>query len=198
MNNRIVTLLLGVAIACSLSAQDVLRIYCPHPEMNEEACGYVNEKNEVIIPIGKYPRLYSPIFDNIAFVSIKGKTGIYAINRSEKVLFEVYYLDNGPDIVSEGLFRIIKNGKIGFADMTGEVVIEPKFHFAFPFQKDGTAVFNEGGTLVRDGDYTRYQGGQWGVINKDGQIIVPASYQDGRESQLKRNGKWYNISDIIK
>lgn len=44
MNNRIVTLLLGVAIACSLSAQDVLRIYCPHPEMNEEACGYVNEK----------------------------------------------------------------------------------------------------------------------------------------------------------
>lgn len=198
MNNKIVTLLLGVALACSLNAQGVLHIYCPHPEINEEVCGYVNDKNEVVIPIGKYPRLYSLIFDNIAFVSIKGETGIYAINRSEKVLFEVYYLDNGPDIVSEGLFRIIKNGKIGFADMTGKVVIEPQYHFVFPFQKNGTAIFNEGGTLVREGDYTRYQGGKWGVINKAGQIIVPASYQDGRESQLKRDGKWYDISDLIK
>lgn len=196
MNTRICTLLLVVSLACSLSAQDVLRIYCPHPEMNEEACGYVNEKNEEVIPVGKYQRLYSTVFDKIAFVSIKGKTGIYAINRSEEVLFRVQTLDNGPDVVSEGLFRIIQDGKIGFADMTGKVVIEPKFHFVFPFQKDGTAVFNEGGTLVREGDYTHYQGGKWGVINKAGKIIVPASYEDGRETQLKRDGKWYDVSEI--
>lgn len=196
MNIRICTLLLGVTLACSLSAQDVLRIYCPHPEMNEEACGYVNEKNEEVIPVGKYQRLYSTVFDKIAFVSIKGKPGIYVINRSEEVLFRVHTLDNGPDVVSEGLFRIIQDGKIGFADMTGKVVIEPKFHFVFPFQKDGTAVFNEGGTLVREGDYTRYQGGKWGVTNKAGKIIVAPSYEGGRETQLKRNGEWYNVSEI--
>lgn len=198
MDNKILTLLLGLALACSLSAQGVLHIYCPHPEINEDACGYVNEKNEVVIPVGKYLRLYSTEFDRIAFVSIKGKPGIYAINRAEQILFKVHCVDNRPDVVSEGLFRIIRNGKIGFADMTGKVVIEPQFQFAFPFQRGGIAIFNEGGTLVREGEYTRYQGGKWGVINKDGKVVVPANYEDARNTQLKRNGKWYKVSDLIK
>ena len=51
---------------------------------------------------------------------------VVAIDRNERILFEAYLFDNGPDYTSEGLFRIIHDGKIGFANENGEVVIAPR------------------------------------------------------------------------
>ena len=48
--------------------------------------------------------------------------------------FKAYHFDNGDDYFCEGLQRIVDdNGRIGFADSTGKVVITPQFAFAFPF-----------------------------------------------------------------
>lgn len=55
--------------------------------------------------------------------------------------------------VSSPLFRIIKNGKYGFIDQTGKIVIEPQFDLAWNFL-----------ALV-------YVGGKAGYINKVGQFI---------------------------
>lgn len=179
------------------NAQDILRKYCPHPELNENECGYVDVNNKMVIPIGKYAYLYSPTFDKIAFVSMKGEKGIYAIDRSEQILFQVYVVDNGPDYLSYGTFRIVKNQKIGFANMAGEVVIKPQYDFAYPFQKGGYAVFNIGGVLTKDGEYSSYKGGRWGVINAKGDIIVEPKYEEGHKSSLKLDGKWYSIDEIM-
>jgi hypothetical protein len=52
-----------------------------------------------------------------------------------QVLYEVFPYDNGPDYISDGIFRIIANKKIGFADSaTGKVVIIPQFDCARPFE----------------------------------------------------------------
>ena len=82
--------------------------------------------------------------------------------------------------------------------MEGQIVIKPKFTFAYPFQDDNFAVFNENGTIIKVGEYSKYEGGKWGVINKKGEIIIPAIYEGGKRNQLKKNRKWYNIDELKK
>ncbi len=170
--------------------------------------GYINRSGDTIIPIGKYSYCFTEEFDNIAFVGIKGLPGVYAINRKEDVLFRVATLDNGPDPVNDGLFRIIKNNKTGFANMKGEIVIQPYFDSALPF-KDGFAVVCVGGKDEKDGDYTLHVGGKWGLVNTVGEVVVEPKYNgihllgngyakvriggtyDGEGNHLKLNGgKW--------
>ena len=73
---------------------------------------------DTIIPFGKYLICFTDKFDKFAIVSAPDK-GIIGIDRKENILFNVYVFDNGPDYPSNGLFRIIKDGKIGYADMNG-------------------------------------------------------------------------------
>ncbi len=95
--------------------------------------GYKNSLGDIIIPAGKYPMCFTDTFNNYAIVALQDGR-IVAIDRKEKVKYEVFNYDNGPDYPSYGLFRIVKNGKIGFADeKTGEIVIEPSFDCADPF-----------------------------------------------------------------
>lgn len=95
--------------------------------------GYKNTLGDIIIPAGKYPMCFTDTFRQYAIVALQdGK--IVSIDRNEKVKYEVFNYDNGPDDPSCGLFRIVKNNKIGFADeKTGEIVIEPQFDCADPF-----------------------------------------------------------------
>lgn len=56
-----------------------------------------------------------------------------------------YQYDNGDDYFSEGLQRIVdKDGKIGFRDSIGKIVIAPRYAFAFPF-KEGYAKVTDTG-----------------------------------------------------
>lgn len=199
MKIKNILVLLGVLISCSLYSQNgKLYSYCPYPEIDETACGFVDSNNNIVIPVGKYQYIYTSEFDKIAFVSIKGKSGVFAIDRSENILFQVFIIDNGPDQVSNGLFRIVENGKIGFANMQGQIIIQPIYLFAFPFQKNGFAIFNEGATLVKEGEYHRYVGGKWGAINLKGEVVVPATFEEGKYRELRKGDKWYQIENLIK
>ncbi|NQV01276.1 MAG: WG repeat-containing protein, partial [Bacteroidia bacterium] len=97
--------------------------------------------------------------------------GFAATDSNGNFLFEVFPYDNGPDYPSEGLIRIRENGKVGYADMEGNVVIPPSFECAYPFQ-NGVARICEEGTLIRDGEHDEWHEAQWGAIDKEGNIIV--------------------------
>lgn len=100
--------------------------------------GYINEKGDTIIPIGKYLVCFTDTIQPIGFVlkgDLNGRNIPLAINTSDSILFEVYWFDNGPDYIAEGVFRIVNNGKVGFADSLGNIVIEPSFACAEPFQE---------------------------------------------------------------
>ena len=193
--NIIITILL-VFISMNMYAQDnKLHIYYyPNFEAVDATLGYVDSSGKVIIPAGKYPYLFTDVFDKIAFVLLKDKKGVYAIDRSEKVLFQVCSFELGPDIISNGLFRLIENGKIGFANMNGKIVIKPNWGFIFPFQENGLAIFCEKGNWIWiDKEHRKFSGGKWGAMDTKGNIVIPAMYDDGKENYLKKDGKWYKV-----
>ena len=187
--NIIITILL-VFISMNMYAQDnkLYIYYYPNFEAVDATLGYVDSSGKVIIPAGKYPYLFTDVFDKIAFVLLKDKKGVYAIDRSEKVLFQVCSFELGPDIISNGLFRIIENGKIGFANMNGKIVIKPNWGFIFPFQENGLAIFCEKGNWIWiDKEHRKFSGGKWGAMDTKGNIVIPAMYDDGKENYLKNS-----------
>ncbi|WP_278716275.1 WG repeat-containing protein [Bacteroides caecimuris] len=192
--NIIITILL-VFISINICAQDnKLYIYWPDFDKDETICGYVDSNGEIVIPAGKYADIFTAEFDKVAIVKIKGKKEFYAIDRNEKVLFQVFNFGMGPDIISNGLFRIIENGKIGFANMNGEIVIKPRFQFVYPFQENGFAIFCENGTWSMLDKYIPVIKGKWGAINRQGVIVIPATYDSGAEDYLIKDGKSYKLN----
>jgi len=83
---------------------------------------------------------------------VQTSTRIIAPNVSKEKLF---IIDNVPDALSEGLFRIIRNNQIGYADaVTGEIVIKPRFACAFPLE-NGTAKVSDSCEFRAVGEYHR-------------------------------------------
>lgn len=85
--------------------------------------------------------------------------------------YSVFQYDNGDDYLCEGLRRIVdKHGRIGFADSIGNVVITPKYAFAFPFE-DGRAKATFTGESVAEGEHSRWVSSDWFYIDRNGQQI---------------------------
>jgi hypothetical protein len=94
-----------------------------------------------------------------------------AIDQQKNVLCEVFPYDNGPDYTSDGLFRIIGNGKIGYADsVTGKIVIPPQFDCAWPFE-DGVAKVSTDCKTQSDGEHTIWLSDHWFYIDKNGKKV---------------------------
>lgn len=147
-----------------------------------ETYAYTNSKDEIIVPFGKYPHVFTDTIKTIGFVT-KFKKGIWAINLEGKELYEVVPFDNGPDYLSEGLFRILsKDHNIGFANEQGMIVIKPKYPFVDPFYK-GVARFClecPKGMFFHSLDSTNKMPknkGRFGMIDLSGEIIIPAIYE---------------------
>ena len=130
--------------------------------------GYVNQKGDTVIPIGKYQYCFLDTATTYAIVG--DKSGIYAIDQKESRLYEVYWFDNGPDDVKDGLFRIERNGKIGYANTKGEIVIEPQFDCANPFE-NGKAKVTFNCELQKVGEHTAMKSDNWFYIDKTGKKI---------------------------
>lgn len=94
---------------------------------------------------------------------------VSACSPSEK--YEVYQYDNGDDYFSEGLQRIVdKDGKIGFRDSIGKIVIRPRYAFAFPFNEGYAKVTDTGHSEAVDkrGEYHQWISDSWYYIDKAG------------------------------
>nr|WP_086937392.1 WG repeat-containing protein [Thaumasiovibrio occultus] len=113
-----------------------------------------------------------------------GLTGLYVhdplqvfyVNRQGEMM-EAMFFDLGPDYFVEGLARTVVDGKIGYFNRDFDIVITPKYDWGF--------TFNEGKALVcngcekhpdEDSDHFTMQGGKWGVINTEGEEIIPVNF----------------------
>lgn len=139
------------------------------------SCGYRNSKGEIIIPIAKYNHCFTDTFKNFAYVSDEKLTNskIVAIDRNENILFDAYMFDNGPDYLEDGLFRVVRNGKIGYADKNGIIVIESKFECADQFE-NGIARVALNCKLEKekyDLEHTRMESGSWFYVDKKGNKV---------------------------
>lgn len=133
---------------------------------------YLNMRKDTIIPFGKYKYCNSDIIRHIGFVLDKE---IVCIDNKGNELFDVFSFDNGVDPVKEGLFRIKdKAGKMGFADMLGNIIIKPQFAFAFPFEDGKAKVTYSGVKLFIDErkEHWKWDSDYWFYIDTKGEYIT--------------------------
>ncbi len=97
--------------------------------------------------------------------------GKWVIMDSKKTtLYDVFIYDNGPDYASEGLIRVVKNGKIGYANaQTYAIVIPPQYDCAFPFENGKAKVSNKCKT-VKDGEHSVWTSDVWQYVDKKGKF----------------------------
>jgi len=165
----IIVILIFVIASDVTSAQtqkDVLHLIT---DTAKDEHGYANERGDTVIPLGRYPMCFTDTFNKFAIVLMSGK-GFVGIDRKENVLFNVYPFDNGPDYPLCGLFRITKNGKIGYADLNGKIVIQPQFDCAYPF-KNNKAKVGVGCKENKSGEHHFWTGGNWHTIDLDGKVV---------------------------
>lgn len=152
---------------------DTLLLFCDDTYDSVQLCGYLNQQGDTVISKHEFQILFSEIFVNFAFVYDAQKFGkeIVAINRDKKVVFEAFMYDNGPDYFAEGLFRIKQNGKIGFANEKGEIIIPAIYDCAYPFE-DGMAKVSLSCETITDGfEHYGWESKEWFFINLKGEKV---------------------------
>lgn len=130
--------------------------------------GYINAQGDTIVDC-TFPFAYTDTISRIGFVA-DSAGAIKCFNNKGEFLFKVFNYDNGPDYPADGLFRIVDdNALVGFADTLGNIVISPRFKFAYPF-KEGHAKVTDTGVLVPCGEgvdrHTTWLSDKWYFISK--------------------------------
>ncbi|MBL7826194.1 MAG: WG repeat-containing protein [Saprospiraceae bacterium] len=164
-------------ISCQKSAKnDALYMY---EDPSGASCGYKNAKGQVVIPAGKYAACFTDTLYHYAFV-FESEVGMIAIDKRGARLYEVFIYDNGPDPASEGLFRFMHGGKIGYADaQTGKIIIGPLYDGAFPFE-NGMAKVGINCTTTYENEHATWTGGLWKYIDRDGRTVTPLADENNK------------------
>jgi WG containing repeat len=94
------------------------------------------------------------------------------VSRSGKVVIKgVPVMDNGADSFHDGLVRIVRNGKYGFANRAGQVVIPTIYDGAMNFE-NGRAEVCKRCQISAEEEYHVFSGGDWFRINVKGAILA--------------------------
>lgn len=144
---------------------------------------FINQKGDTVtrLDTAKYYICFSDTIQYFAIVGIRNKSGWWAIDENENLLFQVFNTSSGepsPDNIREGMIRIVDGcEKIGFANYKGEIVIKPQFEAASSFFK-GKAIIGKACQQVlwcckgenEDKHYVT-DCKQTGYINKKGHVL---------------------------
>ncbi len=160
-----IKIILLIFLFAYLSGQEVqLRLY-----EKDGLYGYKNQHEQVVIS-ARF--LLAMNFNEKGIAAVADSSGWAYINAQGNILIRPYIYDNGPDYFSEGLARFVENGKFGFFDEYGKIVIDAQWDFTYPFQ-DGKAAVYKGCTIITEKEHNSIIGGQWGYIDRTGKVIRP-------------------------
>ncbi len=161
--------------------------------------GYRDVRGKVVLA-ARYE--IAQAFSPAGMAAVVDEAGWAYIDTAGRVLIRPLVVDNGPDDFAEELARFRREGKVGFFDRRGKVVIEPRYSFALPFS-EGLAAVCEGCTEQPDGEHTKLAGGRWGFIDRRGTLVIPARFDEaaafehgrarvrveGRAGRIDRTGR---------
>ncbi len=159
--------LVSVFVACNRTATPSRLIL----KRNEKTSlfAYFDERGRKVL--GDY---YAAYTDTITRYGIVADPDFVLIDRTGKHIYTIYPVDNGPDETSDGAYRIIEHGKIGYVDaLTSRVLIEPKFSCAFPFENGKAKVsFTCRKVAAFPGDeHPTWQSDNWLYVDKQGKMV---------------------------
>jgi WG containing repeat len=100
------------------------------------------------------------------------------INRTGRIIIrDVAFFDNGPDDFHHGLVRIERDGKWGYADPTGRIVVPMQYSCALNYKDQYTdigPILCVGCHSQKVGEYTDCDGGKWFRTDPHG-TLTPTS-----------------------
>lgn len=110
---------------------------------------------------------------------VKTKDGYQMVDENGKALGAGGYEDAVP-FLSEEFTAVKKNGKWGFVDLNGELVIEPQY--------DSAGAFDGGLAPVQTAE-------GWGYITADNQMVIPADFTEAKSfykgvAPVKKGNIW--------
>ena len=131
--------------------------------------GFRNTTGETVIA-ARY--VVAQCFLSTGIAAVADEKGWAYIDREGREILRPFLFDNGPDYFAEGLARFVENGKMGFFDTSGRVVIKAQFEWVGPFS-NGRAKFCTGCQKQVKGEHWTMSGGTWGQIDRQGNLINP-------------------------
>ena len=175
---RLQTNLLHFLLLYSLTAfgQSKSKDYLlPFIDKTKNKCGYINQNGDTVIRADNYRFCFTDTFKTYAIV-LDSNSHFVGIDRRQNILYTVFPFDNGPDYAVDGLFRIIINNKIGYADdLSGKVIIKPQFDCADPFENGIAGVGMDCTKYFNDPEHWTWTSKNWFYIDKKGRKIKPPS-----------------------
>lgn len=155
--------LLAGTLACCASLPPV-----GEPFEGADGWGYRTARGTVTLAPSYIVALpFSP--DGIA--AVVDASGWAIIDHTGVVLVRPVVVDNGPDEFHESLARFVDNGKVGFFDTHGRIVIPARFDWAAPFHEGRAAFCHVCRTVVED-EHATVVGGRWGYLDRMGRVAV--------------------------
>jgi WG containing repeat len=104
-------------------------------------------------------------------VVLSNREGWMYVDRTGRVVITgVARMDNWADEFHDGLVRVVKNGRWGFADRKGHIVIAPIYDGALDFE-NGRATVCRGCKTTSDGEHSWFTGGQWYELDTKGTVL---------------------------
>ncbi|RZK13033.1 MAG: WG repeat-containing protein [Flavobacterium sp.] len=156
---------------------------------NDEIHYFILDENKDTVKKfkNKYHHIWYTTAEDILMADLIDTTRLWAIDKNEDLLFEIYNTQYGypsPDKFINGKIRMIgKDRKIGYANEKGEIVIPPQFEEASEF-RNGHAIIGNKCKLVIPEGHEDEKGGcihliieceENGYINEKGEIIEMGS-----------------------
>jgi hypothetical protein len=146
--------------------------------------GYKNASGQVVIqPQFDMANDFSPH----GIAAVVDDRGWAYVNEKGKTIIRPFVIDNGPDYFEEGLARFRIDNKFGFFDRKGEIIIEPRFDFAFPFH-EGLAAICMGCQEEPEGEHRSVKDGKWGYIDKKGKVVIPTRFEEAGNFEKGKAG----------
>ncbi|MGN1297390.1 MAG: WG repeat-containing protein [Clostridia bacterium] len=140
---------------------------------------------QAIVSNSNITKLYSKDMNKICEMkdaTIEVKNDYIRIYNDDEVKYfslEGQELRNTEVYLNNVLFAMQENGKWGFADKEGNIVVEAKY--------DKVTEFNEYGFAAVKKD------GKWGAISRDGKEVIEPSYELKEDSQISFIGIYYQV-----
>jgi hypothetical protein len=97
---------------------------------------------------------------------------MYVNRRGRVVLSGVARMDNWADTFHDGLVRVVRNGKYGFANRKGTIVVPAAYDGALNFENGAAEVCNNCRCDERDSEHCALTGGQWSRIDTSGRVLA--------------------------
>jgi len=104
--------------------------------------------------------------------AVRDASGWQYIDRQGRFVVRPMLFDAGPDYFVEGLSRFVEDGKTGFIDDSGRVVVPAVHDFAFPFE-DGKAKVGQDCTTTREHEHSIVACRHWSTISRPPAATLP-------------------------